>query len=697
MTRTKDKTEDKAKTKTRPGISYRRFSDPGKQAGGDSRSRQARDFARFCERHNLTPATFRLTDSGLSGFRGEHRRKGAMGRLEAMARAGEVPPDAVLVIEGWDRLSRERPDKTIAMLSDLLRAGLSIGVCRLDDIFSEDDFGTHKFTTLAVFIQLAYQESRQKSERCSAAWAQKVLCAQEGQGQPPRRKDGRTTSWLTDRLPAWVEVRGKELVLNRTRAEAVRRIFELAAAGLGCRAIATRLDREAVPSFGTAPVVRVTRALKALYGQRDADEFITPEGGSHTGPCPLHEPGAGPTLTLTRGEDGKPATLACSSGCDPVTILATLGLRPADLVPRWDHAYIATLLVDRRCVGEFQLRDGKGRPLGDPLQNYLPAAVTQGEWDLARASKADRPDVERQDRGRFKKDGVASPGGRGDGEKVRLFGGGLIRDALSGGTYRIAIRRGRNEVLIRSKAVAGFPGEEARSFPLPAFEKGVLSMLREINPEDVLPREEGSEGGTRELESELAAVRAELVELRADLDANGYSRTLGQRVRELEGQEAGLKAQVDKARLKDARPVGEAWQEFGNLVDVLDRAEDPADARLRLRAALRRVVEGVWLLVQPQGHDRLAAVQVRFVGGGERQYLIWHRRPRSNGKVREEGWYRTLSFLSLPTGRLGETAVGASPWDLSTPGGAGQAEALLDTDERGLEVLFQNAERHDLP
>ena len=41
-------------------------------------------------------------------------------------------------------------------MAELLHTGVSIGVCHLEDIFCEDDFGTHKWTTLAVFIQLAY-------------------------------------------------------------------------------------------------------------------------------------------------------------------------------------------------------------------------------------------------------------------------------------------------------------------------------------------------------------------------------------------------------------------------------------------------------------------------------------------------------------------------------------------------------------
>src|SRR5207237_7614929 len=109
-------------------------------------------------------------DRGRSGYRGEHRSKGRLGKLIEAAKDGAFDPGTVVVIEAWDRLGRLRPDRQTELVAELLRTGVSIGVCRLDDIFSEDDFGSHKWTTLAVFIQLAHQESKQKAERVAASW-----------------------------------------------------------------------------------------------------------------------------------------------------------------------------------------------------------------------------------------------------------------------------------------------------------------------------------------------------------------------------------------------------------------------------------------------------------------------------------------------------------------------------------------------
>jgi hypothetical protein len=275
----------------------------------------------------------------------------------------------------------------------------------------------------------------------------------------------------------------------------------------------------------------------------------------------------------------------------------------------------------------------------------------------------------------------------------------MVRDALSGGTYRVGIRpgerrpdgmRGRNVVLIRSKAVAGH-GEEARSFPLNVFERAVLSMLREVKPEDVLPPENDRGREAEGLEQELAAVRAELTEVNSDLETDGYSKALATRARSLEAQEKDLQARRDKARRDSTRGTEAAWGEFRDLADLLDNAPDPADARLRLRAALRRVVESVWLLVCPSGHDRFAAVQVRFVGGGQREYLLWYRRPRSNGKVRVEGWWRVVSCRSA-YGHFhadSDATIGLAPWDLSDPAGVERTELMLSVSDADIEDYFR--------
>jgi DNA invertase Pin-like site-specific DNA recombinase len=220
----------------RLAVSYTRYSDPS-QADGDSESRQADMFKEFCTYHNLTPLAERFADRGLSGYKDQHRKKGRLGALIQMAKDGHFEPGTVIVVEAWDRLGRLRPDEMTRLVSDLVRTGVGIGVCRLGQVFTDDDFGSDKWYTLSAFISLAYNESKQKAERVARAWT--------------KRREAVAKSKLPGRTPAWVECVGKDgFRLIPDRAAAVKRIFDLAARGYGFSAIVRTLRAEGVRPLG---------------------------------------------------------------------------------------------------------------------------------------------------------------------------------------------------------------------------------------------------------------------------------------------------------------------------------------------------------------------------------------------------------------------------------------------------------------
>src|SRR5262249_50309855 len=96
-------------------------------------------------------------------------------------------------------------------------------------------------------------------------------------------------------------------------------------------------------------------------------------------------------------------------------------------------------------------------------------------------------------------------------------------------------------------------------------------------------------------------------------------------------------------------------------------------ARIRLRGLLRTIITGVHVLVIPRRSQRLAAVQVHFVAGTRRDYLILYK-PAGNG--RKGGWWcRSLAAVTK-TGDI----------DLRKRGDARKLEAVLlamNTDKLG--------------
>jgi DNA invertase Pin-like site-specific DNA recombinase len=303
----------------------------------------------------------------------------------------------------------------------------------------------------------------------------------------------------------------------------------------------------------------------------------------------------------------------------------------------WARTYVATILRDRRALGELQPRRADGEPDGEPIPGYFPAVVTEAEWLAARASTERR-------RGRS---------GR-QGSHVNVFAG-LLRDALDGDTYyastRSSARYGtRWRVLLNTASADG--RAPTRSFPFEPFERGVLSLLREVDPREILG--EGDEPDeVRTLATDLDGVQARIAALEAEL-LEGDVPSLTRVLRTLEARRQELAGKLDEVRERATNPLSTAWDEARGLMRMIDEAADPTDTRIRLRSILRRTVESVWLLPVARGRDRLLAVQVGFAGGErQRSYLILNRPPMActDGRVIPGGWWaRSFAEAAIPGG-----------------------------------------------
>jgi DNA invertase Pin-like site-specific DNA recombinase len=538
-------------TTRRKGVSYSRFSDP-KQAKGDSEDRQDRDFRRFCDRHKLSPSQEHaglFVDRGLSGYKDEHRKKGKLGVLIALAKDGQFEPGTVIVVEAWDRLGRLRPDRQTDLIAELLRTGVSIGICRLDDIFTEEDFGTHKWTTLAVFIQMAYQESKQKAERVAASWEKRRLRARL-ENKP-----------MTSCGPAWVEYVNGKFQLIPERAAVVKRIFQLAATGYGQTRIVKMLTRDKVPAFGE----------RRVRDGRKRSQF----SGNWTGP------------------------------------------------------YINLILNDRRALGEHRPCDAKQKPIGEVLHGYYPTVVTEQEFLAARV-------------GANKRNNKKGPRQR---KYLNLFSG-LLRHAKDGEGFSL---QNKGTAVNPHLLLVNTEGASGRglfiTFPYPIFEEAILKLLREIDPKEIIPSKQPEKPARVEvLRVQLANVREQIKQLTEDL-RQGYSAAVSAVLREQEAVEARLKDELEEEKAKAASVPEKDWSQFKDLAETLATAKDQDDARLRLRAILRRMVDSVWLLIVARGRVRLCAAQVWFKDGiiRHRGYLLYCR----VAAHRSAGGWRTRSLATV--------------------------------------------------
>jgi DNA invertase Pin-like site-specific DNA recombinase len=326
---------------------------------------------------------------------------------------------------------------------------------------------------------------------------------------------------------------------------------------------------------------------------------------------------------------------------------------PAFSGKTWLKQYVAEVVGDRRALGEYQPRKGR-KPDGPPIPGYYPACVTEEQWLAARAGAAQR----KHRPGRV-------------GRNVNVFAG-LVYNARDGDTYIHTTRMsgqspGRPGTPLRVLVTTAYAHGRgcSMSFPFLVFERAVFALLREIDPREILGRTDGHDA-VMTLTGELGEVESRISALEATLE-DGEVAAVVRKLRELEARQKELVQRLQLEREKAANPLSASWGEARGLLDVLD-ANDGPDVRLRLRAALRRIVKSIWLLVVPRGRCRLAAVQVKFEGGKKRRdYLILHRATMSNGASRKEGGWLAKSLAGVMDGGL----------DLADKEHAGKLERVL--------------------
>ncbi len=593
-----------ARTKKHPGkqttatvaFSYVRFSSR-KQREGDSERRQTELAKAYCRRRGWTLSDKTYEDLGVSAFRGKNALVGNLGEFLRAVKSGTVPTGTVLIVESLDRITRQGIDEGYDLIKRILKAGILLVTLTPEREF--DVSATKSLSKGALEIQLilerAAEESERKSERIYAAW--------EGRREKARRGED---VLVAGTLPAWVEERNGKLRLIPKRAKVVKRLFQLAANGYGRHRIAQALKAEGIPPFG--------------------------------------------------GQD------------------------------KWPSGTIGFILTDRRVLGEYQPRKRNRQLDGEPIPNYYPPAVTEQEWLAARAGmnqrrrtvNQHRPWTKEEDKlvknlklsvatvsaktqrtrsavhQRRSKLGLTEKQDRqGVGNFVNLFTG-LIKNARPPHDTFIVVSRmdgnGPSKALLNSAHAAGTA--PCSLFQLAPFERAVLGALCEVDPREVLPpQKDPGLGELQQLQTSLAGVEAELSDAAAFMAANGFSATIGKRIAVLEFRKEELEASLLDAKVSAACPAEAAWKEYGSLVDALEQAPDQRDARLRLRAILRRVIACVWLLIVPRGRDRVAVVQVDFAGGARRSYLVWYHPTRSNGRATTPGYWQARSWTGEQLGK----------------------------------------------
>lgn len=225
-------------------FSYERVSFSRQATDGRGMERQAGDAEAWCVSRGVAlDQELSLADAGASAFHGDHLQ-GALGRFLALAQAGELGDQPVLLVEAIDRLSRQEPlDGLQDVLLALVKAGVTLVSLEDGQTYSRETLrqdGT-RLVMLALKAQAAHEYSKRLSRRIKSSWDQAY--AELEAGRLPRGKVF---------LPPWCRREGDQIHLIPEKADIVRRIFEMALDD-GHTVIAGQLNQEGVPTLSGRP------------------------------------------------------------------------------------------------------------------------------------------------------------------------------------------------------------------------------------------------------------------------------------------------------------------------------------------------------------------------------------------------------------------------------------------------------------
>jgi len=214
--------------------SYIRFSNPN-QESGDSLRRQVHLSEEYAKQNSLIlDNSLKLTDKGISAYKGLHRTKGALGEFLKLVEAGKIQRGSVLIVESLDRLSREHVLDALNQFTAIIRAGIKL-VTLQDNMEYDLDSIKQNWTQLIIsitYMARAHEESEAKSKRLAAAWENKRKKAINGEQK------------LTGKVPAWIKLSKDKFILKSEVCKAVDLIFKKKLAGKGVGKIERELNAD---------------------------------------------------------------------------------------------------------------------------------------------------------------------------------------------------------------------------------------------------------------------------------------------------------------------------------------------------------------------------------------------------------------------------------------------------------------------
>lgn len=230
--------------------SYSRFSKL-RQRDGDSLRRQ-REFAeKIAEEHGLTiNEELVFSDHGKSAFHAEHKSKGNYGAFLKAVEDGKVVKGSILIVESFDRLSRENALSAQSDIAALIEKDIIIITSIDGNVYSKEVLNRDPsllFLMIAAMIR-ANEESLTKQKRS----------LQRIQGAVKKWKSGDKTVKLGGSTPTWIKRKKDGWVFDEEKANTVKQMCDMYINGKSMGDIVAYLNDNNTPTFGKSTSWAVT-------------------------------------------------------------------------------------------------------------------------------------------------------------------------------------------------------------------------------------------------------------------------------------------------------------------------------------------------------------------------------------------------------------------------------------------------------
>lgn len=212
---------------SRVAYAYARFS-TRRQALGDSERRQKQNATTWAKEHGYD-LTY-IQDSGISARHGANRTVGRFADFLERVASGEYGPNPVLILENFDRMSREQLHAAQGVFHSLIGAGVTVVTLHNRKTYKAP-LTLIDCVTALIEMDVAWQYSENLSKRVAESWVRARQLAAKG------------VCIHRHTCPGWLQQGPKGWTLIPERVQLLQEIFTRYSEGEGTQTLAVALNQ----------------------------------------------------------------------------------------------------------------------------------------------------------------------------------------------------------------------------------------------------------------------------------------------------------------------------------------------------------------------------------------------------------------------------------------------------------------------